>query len=160
MPMLPVPASALGSAAACRQAAVCLATVLDGPGEHDPEVQRRLRAVHRALVGSLTVTAFLVCPSAAEAKMYEWAPRRHYKRLGQIREEANQMILEQASLLALRQTGWKHRACDTMSSRRARRVRERTTGRLRRSSSWLDRHATDAGAAAAAQLPCEPRASA
>ena len=127
MPVLPVPAAALRSATACRQAAVCLATVLDGPSEHDPEVQRRLRAVHRALVGSLTVTAFLVCPSAAEAKMYEWSPRRHYKRLGQIREEANQMILEQAGLPALSLGGMNITTAHVSSLCRARHVSESRT---------------------------------
>ena len=93
--MLPVPAVARASSmAACHQAVSCLASVLDQPG--DPEVHARLRRVQRALVATMTLAVFAAAPGCADAKMYEWTPRRHHKRLGQIREEANQMILNQA----------------------------------------------------------------
>ena len=85
----------------CRHAVISLASVVD----HDTIADRQsLRAnlhhVHQALrtAFAVSVLSLALSPPVA-AKMYEWRPRRHYKRLGQLREDANSIILNQAGFL-------------------------------------------------------------
>ena len=91
-------ANPFASSQACRRAVISLASVVDNrPAADSQDPRANARIVHHALhtAFALSVLSLALSPPAA-AKMYEWRPRRHHKRLGQLREEANQLILNQA----------------------------------------------------------------
>ena len=88
----------------CRHAVISLASVVDhGTAVDQQQMQANLHHVHHALrtAFAVSVLSLALSPPAA-AKMYEWRPRRHYKRLGQLREDANSIILNQAGLCEYR----------------------------------------------------------
>ena len=94
---------------------VSLAAVVDRDAAPDHQrLHSNLHHVHHAVRAALaaSLVSLALSPPAA-AKMYEWRPRRHHKRLGQLREDANTMILNQA------RPDWSGRDCCTARGRRA-----------------------------------------